>query len=91
MIYKNAIKFEDKIYKQITKTKAREMFNEGKEIIVNPCKIIFPNHWHSHCYISKDMENMSGEWTFDQIVNNCEYYNCCYETGYYSHYFVEIE
>jgi len=72
-------------YVRIRKDVARRLFNEGKTIYLTPSKVVASdsNMWIKPCAIN----NRNGE-NFDVIVNRFEYYNCCYELGYYSNFWI---
>lgn len=73
--------------KQVNKTKARRMFNEGKELYMIPCNMRLNSPWGGPCRIvPKVFDN-----TFEQAVNVFEYYNCNAETGKYANFFVEVD
>lgn len=70
--------------RKIQKRTAERLYNEGKTILLVPCKMRLNSPW---TYIHR-AKNTSGD-TFEKVVNNFGYYNCCYETGYYPAYYVE--
>lgn len=74
-------------YIRINKTKARKLFNKNIGIYIVPCKVAcnFSNMW-----IQPFIINNQAGFSFDQLVNNFEYYNCNdNETGLYAAYYVE--
>ena len=74
---------------RVNKSQARNMFYAGYEICIAPCKanMMFLGWSYWHTYRNNDnLNKSSGE--FDIIVNSHEYYNCNYELGYYSKFFV---
>jgi hypothetical protein len=84
------LQFTGKIYgetvtiQQIQKRTAKKLFNNG-EIIYLQSSNFHPFGAWSTCYdCNKNNVNNNGE-TFDNIVNNFEYYNCANnETGLYT-------
>ena len=81
---------ENEIYnglelKQVNKTLARKLFNEGMTVYILPSNMRVNNAWTRPLDINKEMYDMS----FDKIVNSFEYYNCSNETGLYSHFLIE--
>ena len=68
--------------KQINKTTARRLFNEGKTFIMTP----------SNCSVESLFSMVvHPEWgtqTFDELYNNFCYYNCSYDTGYYPRFYI---
>lgn len=79
--------------KKINKRKARKLYEDGKTIFITPCKV-------SVCSMlilpfianKKECEKQYGKnaTSFDALVNSFEYYNCCYELGYYAAYYIRI-
>ena len=72
-------------YARIRKDVARRLFNEGKTIYLTPSNVAASdsNPWIKPCAIN----NRSGE-DFDSLINRYEYYNCCYELGYYTNFWL---
>lgn len=85
--------------KRINKKVARRLYNEGHSVYVVPCKIYpsFTGGWLAPIELNKSRieEEYAGSpilielYDFDSRVNNFEFYNCCYELGYYAAYYVE--
>ena len=74
-------------YTRINKTKARNLFYENKYIYIVPCNVA-PNY--SNQWIQPYMINNQAGRTFDQIINEFEYYNCNdNETGLYTAYYID--
>lgn len=74
---------------RINKPQARKLFYAGCEICIAPVKanMMFLGWSYWHAYRNNDnLDKTSGE--FDKIVNAHEYYNCNYEMGYYSKFFI---
>lgn len=76
--------------KQVNKTAARKLYNEGKTIYLNACNMRLNNPWTSLCPVSKDSEAWNGD-TFDGRINEFQYYGCDSERGKYVNFFVEVE
>lgn len=75
---------------QITKQRARRLYEQGKTIYLQSCNMRFNTMWQSACPISKE----SGQWgehTFDSLVNEYIYYNCDQERGKYPCFFIKKE
>ncbi len=75
-------------YKRIRKDVARRLFNNGQIIYLTPSKIAASD---SSMWIKPyPINNRAGE-NFDDLVNRYEYYNCCYELGYYTSFWINRE
>ena len=74
---------------RISKTQARKMFYQGYDICIAPvnANMLFLNWSYWHTYRNNDNLNPASK-QFDKLVNSHEYYNCNYEMGYYSKFFV---
>ena len=70
--------------KRISKAEAKKRYNAGKEIMLVPCKLRCGEPWHPESHIKR-----SRDYDFKSLVNSFTYYNCCYEAGYYPHYYIE--
>jgi hypothetical protein len=75
-------------YRRIRKDVARRLFKEGRIIYLTPSNVVASdsNMWIKPCAISNRSER-----DFDDIVNNFEFYNCCYELGYYTNFWINEE
>ena len=74
-------------YTRINKTKARNLFNQGIDIMIVPCNVA-PDY--SNMWIQPYMINNQAGFSFDQLINNFEYYNCNdNETGLYTAYYID--
>ena len=80
--------YKDAHYTRISKRIARKLFEQGKSFYIIAHKMrpgypftmgmtVFPIAYHEE---SKD---------FDYLVNNWNYYNASYETGYYPAFYLE--
>ena len=75
-------------YTRIRKDVARRLFDQGRIIYLMPSKIV-PSD--SDPWIKPyPINNRAGE-NFDDIVNRYEYYNCNYELGYYTNFWINEE
>lgn len=77
--------------RKVTKPTARKMYNAGLPVWLVPCNMRPPQltedpiyGWDMSCRIC----NSESDGDFDKTVNAFEYYNCCPETGRYSHFYV---
>lgn len=75
-------------YIRIRKDVARRLFNEGRMIYLTPSNITASDSspWIKPYAIN----NRSGK-TFDDLVNRYEYYNCNWELGYYTNFWINEE
>ena len=71
-------------YKRIRKDVARRLYAEGRTIYLTPSNVVAndSNFWIKPYPISNREEN------FDDAVNAFEYYNCNYELGYYTNFWI---
>ena len=72
-------------YTRIRKDVARKLFNEGRTIYLTPSNIAASdsNLWVKPCPIDNRSEK-----TFDDLVDRYEYYNCNWELGYYTNFWI---
>lgn len=75
---------------QICKRTARKLFNEGKDIYFLSSKMRFDNVWMPPMCAQKDGFSFS-DYSFDQICNFYEIYNCDNYRGRYTHFFVKAD
>ena len=75
-------------YTRIRKDVARRLFNWGRIIYLTPSNVAASD---SNVWIKPYPINNRAGGDFDQIVNNFEYYNCCYELGYYTNFWINEE
>jgi hypothetical protein len=75
--------------RKITKSEAKKLYNDNKEIYLNPSKMNPNGVWHKAMKTSKEIsENIiSDAPTFEQLVNNYHYYNCNKEMGLVVHFY----
>ena len=76
-------------YARVRKDVARRLYKEGKTIYLTPSNIAASdsNLWIKPFAIKQG----EGKGEFDQRVNNFEYYNCNYELGYYTNFWINEE
>lgn len=74
---------------RVNKSLARNLFYAGFEVCIAPCKanMMFLGWSYWHTYRNNDNLNKSSG-AFEELVNAHEFYNCNYELGYYSKFFV---
>jgi len=78
---------------KINKSEARKLFNQGKNIYILPCKVVLKNPWVQPMKVNNKNNEDSKIYTtqtFDQIVNNFEYYNTGSQLGYYAAYYINF-
>lgn len=88
--------YGNKELKRVNKTKARNLFNKGIDIHIIPCNashtygsfVCNVTHQQMHGMFWTTISNKQ-DYTFDEIVNQMEYYNCNNEIGLYLCYYVE--
>ena len=80
--------FDTGEYTRIRKDVARRLYKEGRTIYLTPSNIAASdsNPWIKPYPISNRSKR-----DFDDIVNSFEFYNCCYELGYYSNFWINEE
>ena len=83
MIYKNElINIDNKEVKQVNRLTAEKLYNSGKTIYLNGCKVRINNPYMSPMPLSNE-----GGRDFDVVMYEYEYFNCCNELGLYPHFF----
>lgn len=75
-------------YKRVRKDVARRLFDQGRIIYLTPSKIVATD---SGEWIKPYPINNRAGHNFDDVVNNFEFYNCCYELGYYTNFWINRE
>lgn len=75
---------------QVQKRTARNMFHEGEVIYLCPCNMRFDSAWQTPLAISNEV-GMAHGYTFDQLCNNYEHYNCDSERGRYVCFYVKCK
>ena len=76
------IKIGNTEVKQINKTTARKMYEDGKDIYLNACNMRINNSWTSPMLL-----NNKAKEKFKTMINEYEYFNCCNERGNYANFF----
>ena len=73
-------------YTRIRKDVARRLFTEGRTIYLTPSNIAAndSNLWIKPYPINRNRS----EKNFDLLINLFEYYNCNYEVGYYTNFWI---
>lgn len=72
-------------YKRITKWTAKKLYEMGKPILLCPVNLRPGGMWGIGCTISKEEGR-----TFEEILNEFEFYNCSNsETGYYTAFYIK--
>jgi len=75
-------------YTRVRKDVARRLYGEGKTIYLTPSNVVASdsNFWvKSYPISNKDEKN------FDNIIDEFECYNCNYELGYYTNFWINEE
>ena len=76
---------------RVNKAAARRLIDEGYTIKLIPCNIRLKNLYFEPMYVTKEKLD-EGHLTFNQLVNEYEYYNCnTREMGYYSAYYLYMD
>ena len=70
--------------KRIQRRAAKRAFEAGKDVFLTPHKMRFDNHWNP----PSSIKQLRGKYSFDDIVNDFEYYQCNRETGKYASFYV---
>ena len=73
-------------YTRVRKDVARRFFDRGEIIYLTPSKIVATD---SGEWIKPYPINNRAGGDFDSIVNNFEFYNCCWELGYYTSFWIK--
>jgi len=73
-------------YKRVRKDVARRLFEEGRIIYLTPSNVAAND---SNLWVKPYPIDNRSEKTFDLLINQFEYYNCCHELGYYTNYWIE--
>ena len=78
-------------YTRVRKDVARRLFNEGRTVYLTPSNVVASdtNMWIKPLAIEQREGKSKGE--FDKQVNAFEYYNCNYELGYYTNFWINEE
>lgn len=71
-------------YKRITKAAAFNEYKNGNTIYLTPVKLAPGGFWNVGTPIKNDSPR---KW--ESIINEFEFYNCSYETGYYTAFYIK--
>lgn len=78
-------------YTRVRKDVARRLFNEGETIYLTPSNIAaYESNYWIRPYPIQSVSGIPGV-SFDAQVNAFEYYNCNYELGYYTNFWIISE
>lgn len=72
---------------QVSKTKAKNAFNNDKNVWLHPALMRLNNVWQKPYCFNKTKYNDNP--SFDTIINHYRYYNCNSQLGTYPIYFIE--
>ena len=75
-----------KAWARVTKKQARAAYDSGFTVLFCPVKMRPFTPWHLEICVDKS----SGR-SFDNIVNEFEYYNCNKETGLYTAFYIQSD
>lgn len=76
---KRTFNINNHIYKRITKTEARRLFNNDNAILIAPVNYNINSPWHVEDILDKHYDAQD----FDITVNAYTFYNCNNELGSY--------
>ena len=77
---------DGKTWERITKKQARTAYNSGFTILFCPVKMRPFTPWHLGICVDKSYGR-----SFDNTVNEFEYYNCTRETGLYTAFYIQSD
>lgn len=81
---KTMLKVKKNKYTRIRKDEARRLYSDGETVYILPCKV-YPDD--NHPWIKPFKMDFR---TFDEFVNEYEYYNCnIAELGYYAAFYIK--
>jgi hypothetical protein len=79
-------------YRRVSKTRAKQAYEDGLTIRMCPVKINPTNLWNYYTDINvSDVSDGNEEADFEKRVNAFIYYNCSWETGYYPAFYVRCD
>lgn len=84
--------WQGKRYARIDKRVARAAYDRNQTVYLQSCKYVpFSDDWPAYGLDKAHVEESSapGRHTFDSLVNNYAFYNCNYESGYYTAYWLQ--
>lgn len=76
---------------QVSKRKAETVYNSNKTIWLHPCNMLLNNVWQIPYSFTKALldTKYNGAPTFENMVNQYQYYNCNNQLGKYPIFFIE--
>ena len=77
-----------RVVQQISKPKAKKLWEHGVTIYLHPSKMMLDNPWQSPMGASKTTSSAE---SFDGLCNSYMYYNCDSYRGKYIRFFVEVK
>lgn len=85
----NKVEFkrDHNVFARVGKRIARKLYDAGYYVHLCPSKLYPFGPWHPSIQVSKETQNRE----FDVVVSTFEQYNCSYEEGYYTTYYVLTE
>ena len=75
-------------YTRVRKDVARRLYGEGQTIYLTPSNVAASD---SNLWVKPYPIQSKDETNFDNIINEFEYYNCNYELGYYTNFWINEE
>ena len=80
--------YEFENLKRVNKTTARKHFYNGDKIRICMCRVNPTNDFYQLYCDFKNHDPKGNVIKFDDLVNAYEFYNGCYELGYYAAYYI---
>lgn len=80
------VKVWGKLYRRISKPIAKKVYDEGKELMVCPCKLRPGEPWHPEGIIRNTTNRK-----FKYVIRDYEFYHCNGETGWYLSFYIEVK
>jgi len=76
--------------KRLYKKEARKAYDEGTVLVMVPCRMYPNSPWGLSFTLNKKEREAAGKTEpFDTLVQEFEWYNCNYETGYYAAFYIK--
>ena len=75
-------------YKRTSQPAARKLFEQGKTFYIQSCNMMPINPWQS-AHAVDPQHCKDNDYTFDNFVNNYEYYHTDNERGLYSSFYIK--
>ena len=75
-------------YTRVRKDVARRLYGEGQTIYLTPSNVAASD---SNLWVKPYPIQSRDEKNFDNIIGKFEYYNCNYELGYYTNFWINEE